>query len=175
MLSLTHPSSLSLSLSHTHTFAQVRHQAFQADAAREQREHEAEQQRAEEFKARPLPDLGRPFKVHESEAPLTVPLEPKMRSDARASARLAFDEGVKGKAQQLEEERRQQEAARLASEEHEVREHRRKLKVQARPVPDFSRPFLAMPSRRQLTNPVTPSFGRKRPVRVKRSSPGAEQ
>lgn len=38
---------------------------------------------------------------------------------------------------------------------------RKSMVVHARPVPDFTRPFMAMPSERALTNPVTPKLGRK--------------
>ena len=55
-----------------------------------------------------------------------------------------------------------EDAARAAAEAVAVREMRRGLVTEARPVPDFSRPFMAMPSGRALTNPVTPKLGRKK-------------
>ena len=39
------------------------------------------------------------------------------------------------------------------------------MKTEARAMPDFSRPFMAMPSARPLTNPITPKLGRKKGVK----------
>lgn len=61
-----------------------------------------------------------------------------------------------------QEQRRLEEAARQAQEERAVKQMRKSMVVHARPVPDFTRPFMAMPSERPLTNPVTPKLGRKR-------------
>ena len=52
--------------------------------------------------ARPLPDLGHAFQVHESGLPLTVPQEPHLATGARAVEREEFDHAVEEKAKMLE-------------------------------------------------------------------------
>ncbi|GBF89448.1 hypothetical protein Rsub_02020 [Raphidocelis subcapitata] len=148
----------------------LRSEARHAEALATQQEElgreEEERRRAAEFRARPLWS-GKPFSVHPSEAPLTVPREPRLKTDARAGGREEFDRAVAGKAQQAEEERRREGELKRRREEEEEREYRRSLRFKARPMPAFEEAptFFPKPSDKPLTNPKTPNFAKKRSAR----------
>ncbi|KAG1660650.1 hypothetical protein FOA52_008010 [Chlamydomonas sp. UWO 241] len=161
-----------------------RHKEYLEGLTAEQRAEEDARRAAAQFHARALPVhvLTHPFQVRESDAPLTVPEEPRLRADARAAERAEFDRAVAERQRLSEEQRQLEDAQRAAAEEAEVRALRRGLKpVSARAVPDFSRPFMALPSAKPLTNPVSPALGaaaaegvRKKAVRVRRTSGGSK-
>ena len=54
------------------------------------------------LQARPLPPLDRVFQVHDSEAPLTVPMDPHLTTGSRAAERAAFDHAVEEKMRLME-------------------------------------------------------------------------
>eukprot|EP00775_Hariotina_reticulata_P002311 gene2311-2619_t len=144
----------------------ARHSEFEKHHKQLQLEEEEAALRAAEFKARPLLTTG-PFVVHESDAPLTVPLDPHLHTDVRAVERQAFDVKVAEKMQHEEEEKQQQEDLKRQRDEAAVKDYRKKLRFSARPMPNFDQPYLAMPSEKPLTNPKTPNFASKK---LKRSA-----
>ncbi|GAX84659.1 hypothetical protein CEUSTIGMA_g12080.t1 [Chlamydomonas eustigma] len=141
--------------------SEARHKVFVEESVKEMNREEEVRRNESEFKARPLPCLDAVFQVHESDTALTIPKEVSLATESRASERAQFDHAMELKTQAAEELRKAEETAKLERETAAVKELRRGLKIEARPVPDFSRPFMAMPSARPLTNPVTPKFGKK--------------
>eukprot|EP00955_Chlamydomonas_euryale_P110622 366009-Chlamydomonas_euryale.AAC.40 len=141
--------------------SEARHAAAVEAAAAAAAEAEAAAAEAARFHARELPRLDRVFVPQESGAPLTVPMSVVLATEGRAMTRGEFDAAVAEKARAAEDARRVADAAREAAEREEVQRLRRTLAPRATPMPDFSRPFMAMPSGRKLTHPVSPKFGRK--------------
>ena len=68
--------------------------------------------------------------------PLTVPAEPRLRSDARAEERRRFDAELAAKHAALEAERAELQALQAAAEEEALRAHRRALQHQPLPLSD---------------------------------------
>lgn len=68
-------------------------------------------------------------------APLTVPHEPGLHSDARAEQRRAFDDAVAAKQAEQQAERQRLLALQAAAEEEEVRQLRRGMVPKAVPLP----------------------------------------
>ncbi|KAG1675786.1 hypothetical protein FOA52_012442 [Chlamydomonas sp. UWO 241] len=140
--------------------SEARHAAALEAAADAAAMSEQQQQAAATFHALPLPPFERVFVPRESDAPLTVPAPLDLATQRRAPTRAQFDAAVAEKARLEEEAKQEEEEQQRLAEENEVREMRKNLKPKARPVPDFSRPFMAMPSGKRLTNPITPKFGK---------------
>ncbi|WIA30497.1 hypothetical protein OEZ86_000581 [Tetradesmus obliquus] len=138
-----------------------RHQEFEEKRRRQLQEEEEAARRAAEFKARPVHTAG-PFVVHESGAPLTVPVDPDLATEHRAVDRHEFDEHVTEKMREQEDERRRQAELKRRQEEEATRQYRKKLRFSARPMPSFEHPYMAQPSDKPLTNPKTPNFASKK-------------
>ncbi|GBF91123.1 hypothetical protein Rsub_04792 [Raphidocelis subcapitata] len=117
---------------------------------------------AAEFRARPIAE-GRPVEVRPSDAPLTVPVDPELATEARAVDRGEFDAGVAERMVQEEDERRRQGDLKRKREEAEEREYRKTLVFKARPMPTFEDPFFSAPSDKPLTKPTTPLTLRRQP------------
>eukprot|EP00878_Enallax_costatus_P026954 GHUV01028970.1.p1 GENE.GHUV01028970.1~~GHUV01028970.1.p1 ORF type:complete len:303 (+),score=94.75 GHUV01028970.1:1185-2093(+) len=139
----------------------ARHETFEEKRRRQLQEEEEAARRAAEFKARPM-HLGGPFAVHESEVPLTVPVDPHLATEERAVERHDFDAHVTEKIRREEEEKKRREELKRKQEEEATREYRKKLRFSARPMPNFEQPYFAMPSDKPLTNPKTPNFASKK-------------
>ncbi|KAI8468424.1 MAG: hypothetical protein J3K34DRAFT_11810 [Monoraphidium minutum] len=139
----------------------LRSEARHAEAVAHQQEELAREEegrrRAAEFKARPV-WAGRPFAVHESDAPLTVPDDVALATEGRAGERGEFDCAVAEKMRAQEEERRRQEELKRQRDEEDAREYRRSLRFKARPMPKFDQPFFSQPSDKPLTNAHSPNF-----------------
>uniref|UniRef100_A0A383VSF2 TPX2 C-terminal domain-containing protein n=1 Tax=Tetradesmus obliquus TaxID=3088 RepID=A0A383VSF2_TETOB len=138
-----------------------RHEEFEEKRRRQLQEEEEAARRAAEFKARPVHTAG-PFVVHESDAPLTVPVDPDLATEHRAVDRHEFDEHVTEKMREQEDERRRQAELKRRQEEEATRQYRKKLRFSARPMPSFEHPYMAQPSDKPLTNPKTPNFASKK-------------
>lgn len=135
----------------------------------EQRQHELqaeeEAKRAEaHFKARPV-WRGIPFRLLESDLPLTIPEDVHMHTSERAAERGTFNKAVEHKWKAIEEEKRQADDAKQRREEAERRKLRKSMVFHARPMPDFSSipsapSAKAVPAVKALTKPVSPKLGR---------------
>lgn len=74
--------------------AQELHEAYAESFAEALSREEAARREAAAFHAQPLPPPRRPFEPHPSDAPITVPVEPKLETMERVPKRQKFDQTV---------------------------------------------------------------------------------
>ncbi|KAF6259590.1 hypothetical protein COO60DRAFT_996071 [Scenedesmus sp. NREL 46B-D3] len=123
-----------------------RHEEFEEKRRRQLQEEEEAAQRAAQFKARPV-HAGGPYVVHESDAPLTVPVDPELATEHRAVDRHEFDEHVNERMREQEVERLRRAELKRRQDEEAVRQYRKKLRFSARPMPSFEHPYVHNPPR----------------------------
>jgi len=142
--------------------SESRHQDFVSEFSRELQQEEEAKRAEAEFKARPVPKLDKVFTVQSSDKPLTVPEDISFTTDTRVEERKKFNQAMEEKMRAIEEQKRREEEERQLAEEQAKLEFRKQLHFEARPVPDFSKPFMALPSGKKLTCPHSPKLGRKK-------------
>ncbi|KAK0093889.1 hypothetical protein PV326_012395 [Microctonus aethiopoides] len=91
--------------------------------------------------------------------PKLKPLPIELHSDKRAKMRREYDEKVKLKLEQEEQRRKREQENRLAREQAEINEIRRKAEIKARPMPVY-KPLVVAKSNKLLTEPESPAWSR---------------
>ncbi|XP_011300327.1 targeting protein for Xklp2 [Fopius arisanus] len=87
----------------------------------------------------------------------SLPVE--LHSDKRARMRKDFDEQIRIKAALKEEKRRRDQEERLAREQMEIKELRKKAETRARPMPVY-KPMTLIKSTKPLTAPESPAWAK---------------
>ncbi|XP_015124225.1 targeting protein for Xklp2 [Diachasma alloeum] len=86
-------------------------------------------------------------------------LPAELHSDKRARMRKDFDDQIRMKAALKEEKRRREQEERLAREQMEIKELRKKAETKARPMPVY-KPMTLVKSTKQLTAPESPAWAK---------------
>ncbi|CAH8381565.1 unnamed protein product [Eruca vesicaria subsp. sativa] len=90
--------------------------------------------------------------------PLTEVQEFTLHVDHRTVERADFDHKIKEKEMMYKRYREETEAARMVEEERALKQLRRTMVPQARPVPNFNNPFLPQKSNKETTKPKSPKL-----------------
>ncbi|KAJ9550339.1 hypothetical protein OSB04_014384 [Centaurea solstitialis] len=90
--------------------------------------------------------------------PLTEVQEFDLQVEHRAVDRAEFDKKVKEKEMMYKRYRDEAESAKMMEDEKALKQLRRTLVPQARPVPNFSKPFLPRKSSKGVTKPKSPKL-----------------
>nr|KYP58808.1 hypothetical protein KK1_014230 [Cajanus cajan] len=136
----------------------VRHEEEMQKEQEERRRMEQEEAQMREFKAQPIlkeDPIPVPEKVRK---PLTQVQEFSLHVNHRAVDRAQFDERIKEKEMMYKRYREESEAAQMIEEEKALKQLRRTLVPQARPVPSFDRPFCPQKSSKDTTKPKSPNL-----------------
>lgn len=131
------------------------HRRYQENYQKSLQSEMRAQQEAANFKARGML-VAQPFMPQPSYAPLTVPQQPRFKTDSRAVERSEFDRALSEREHQAQLEREANLVAEREKEEEEVRRLRKSMVTKARPVPDFSHPFCPSRGEAPLTEARTP-------------------
>ncbi|XP_076886571.1 protein TPX2-like [Bidens hawaiensis] len=122
----------------------------------ERRRLEEEEARMRKFKAQPVLKQD-PIPVPEKvRIPLTEVQEFDLHVEHRAVDRAEFDKKIKEKEVMYKRYRDEAESAKMMEEEKALKQLRRTLVPHARPVPNFSKPFLPRKSSKGVTRPKSP-------------------
>ncbi|KAG8080446.1 hypothetical protein GUJ93_ZPchr0007g6046 [Zizania palustris] len=134
----------------------VRHELEQQRIMEEREKMEREEAQRRIVKAQPILNED-PMPLPEKERkPLTEVQQIKLHVDERAVQRSEFDNMVKEKEVTYKRLREENEFAQKIEEEKALKQLRRTLVPQARPVPKFDRPFRPQRSTKQVTRPKSP-------------------
>ncbi|KAJ0826970.1 putative TPX2 central domain-containing protein [Helianthus annuus] len=131
----------------------ARHEEEMQREMEERRRLEEEEARMRMFKAQPVlkeDPIPVPEKVR---IPLTEVQEFDLHVEHRAADRAEFDKKVKEKEMMYKRYRDEAESAKMMEEEKALKQLRRTLVPHARPVPNFSKPFLPRKSSKGVTKP----------------------
>lgn len=134
----------------------ARHEEEVQREMEERRRLEEEEAKMRMFKAQPIlkeDPIPVPEKVRR---PLTEVQEFDLHVEHRAVDRAEFDKKVKEKEMMYKRYRDEAESAKMMEEEKALKQLRRTLVPQARPVPNFNKPFLPRKSSRGVTKPKSP-------------------
>ncbi|KAF5756076.1 putative TPX2 central domain-containing protein [Helianthus annuus] len=134
----------------------ARHEEEMQREMEERRRLEEEEARMRMFKAQPVlkeDPIPVPEKVR---IPLTEVQEFDLHVEHRAADRAEFDKKVKEKEMMYKRYRDEAESAKMMEEEKALKQLRRTLVPHARPVPNFSKPFLPRKSSKGVTKPKSP-------------------
>ncbi|KAI3744942.1 hypothetical protein L1987_58040 [Smallanthus sonchifolius] len=134
----------------------ARHEEEVQREMEERRRLEEEETRMRLFKAQPIlkeDPIPVPEKVR---IPLTEVQEFDLHVEHRAVDRAEFDKKVKEKEMMYKRYRDEAESAKMMEEEKTLKQLRRTLVPHARPVPNFSKPFLPRKSSKGVTKPKSP-------------------
>ncbi|KAK7263681.1 hypothetical protein RJT34_31275 [Clitoria ternatea] len=136
----------------------ARHEEEMQREMEERRRMEKEEARMREFKAQPVLKED-PIPVPEkARKPLTQVQEFNLQVNHRAVDRAQFDEKIKEKEMMYKRYREESEAARMIEEEKALKQLRRTMVPQARPVPNFTNPFCPQKSNKDTTKPKSPNL-----------------
>ncbi|XP_015694892.2 protein TPX2 isoform X2 [Oryza brachyantha] len=136
----------------------VRHEMEQQRIMEERERMEREEAQRRLVKAQPILKED-PIPLPEKERkPLTVVQPIKLHVDERAVQRSEFDNMVKEKEITYKRLREENEFAQKIEEEKALKQLRRTLVPQARPLPKFDRPFRPQRSTKQVTRPKSPQL-----------------
>uniref|UniRef100_A0A0D9WZ96 TPX2 C-terminal domain-containing protein n=1 Tax=Leersia perrieri TaxID=77586 RepID=A0A0D9WZ96_9ORYZ len=136
----------------------VRHELEQRRIAEERQRMEREEAQKRIVKAQPVLKED-PIPLPEKERkPLTEVQPIKLHIDERAIQRSEFDNMVKEKETTYKRLREENEFAQKIEEEKALKQLRRTLVPQARPLPKFDRPFRPQRSTKQVTRPKSPQL-----------------
>ncbi|KAK0178672.1 hypothetical protein PV327_007542 [Microctonus hyperodae] len=91
--------------------------------------------------------------------PKLKPLPIELHSDKRAKMRREYDEKMKLKLEQEEQRRKREQENRLAREQAEIAEIRKKAEIKARPMPVY-KPLVVAKSNKLLTEPESPAWSK---------------
>ncbi|XP_065873090.1 protein TPX2 isoform X2 [Euphorbia lathyris] len=136
----------------------TRHEEEMRREMEERQRIEKEEAEKRQFKAQPVlkeDPIPLPEKVRK---PLTQVQQFSLQVDNRAVDRAEFDQKVKEKEQLYKRYREESEAARMMEEEKALKQMRRTMVPQARPVPSFDHPFCPKKSSRGPTKPQSPNL-----------------
>ncbi|XP_010522597.1 PREDICTED: protein TPX2 [Tarenaya hassleriana] len=136
----------------------VRHEEEMQREMEERMRMEREEARKRVFKAQPVlkeDPIPVPGKVRK---PLTEIQEFNLHVEHRAGERAEFDQKVREKEKMYKRYREESDAAQKVEEEKALKQLRRTLVPQARPVPNFSNPFLPQKSNKEITKPKSPKL-----------------
>ncbi|KAL2328189.1 hypothetical protein Fmac_021616 [Flemingia macrophylla] len=136
----------------------VRHEEEMQREQEERRRMEQEEAKMREFRAQPIlkeDPIPVPEKIRK---PLTQVEEFSLHVNNRAVDRAAFDERIKEKEMMYKRYREESDAARMVEEEKALKQLRRTLVPQARPVPKFDHPFYPQKSSKDTTKPKSPNL-----------------
>ncbi|KAL5197930.1 hypothetical protein ABZP36_001442 [Zizania latifolia] len=136
----------------------VRHELEQQRIMEEREKMEREEAQRRIVKAQPILNED-PMPLPEKERkPLTEVQQIKLHVDERAVQRSEFDNMVKEKEVTYKRLREENEFAQKIEEEKALKQLRRTLVPQARPLPKFDRPFRPQRSTKQVTRPKSPQL-----------------
>uniref|UniRef100_A0A0E0Q8S1 TPX2 C-terminal domain-containing protein n=1 Tax=Oryza rufipogon TaxID=4529 RepID=A0A0E0Q8S1_ORYRU len=136
----------------------VRHEMEQQRIMEERERMEREEAQRRVVKAHPIMKED-PIPLPEKERkPLTEVQPLKLHVDERAVQRSEFDNMVKEKEITYKRLREENEFAQKIEEEKALKQLRRTLVPQARPLPKFDRPFRPQRSTKQVTRPKSPQL-----------------
>ncbi|KAF0900746.1 hypothetical protein E2562_034783 [Oryza meyeriana var. granulata] len=136
----------------------VRHEMEQQRIMEERERMEREEAQRRVVKAQPILKED-PIPLPEKERkPLTEVQQIKLHVDERAVQRSEFDNMVKEKEITYKRLREENEFAQKIEEEKALKQLRRTLVPQARPLPKFDRPFRPQRSTKQVTRPKSPQL-----------------
>ncbi|XP_047338357.1 protein TPX2-like isoform X2 [Impatiens glandulifera] len=141
----------------------VRHEEEMQKKIEEKMRMEKEEYEMRLFKAQPIMKED-PMPVREkARIPLTDVQGFNLQVQNRAVDRAEFDKKIKEKEQMYKRYREEEESAKMMEEEKALKQLRRTLKPHARPVPNFSHPFLPQKSKKETTKAKSPKLqnGRK--------------
>ncbi|EPS69150.1 hypothetical protein M569_05617, partial [Genlisea aurea] len=136
----------------------VRHEEEMQREMEEKRRMEMEEAQMRLFKAQPIlkeDPIPVPAKTRK---PLTEVQEFDLHVDNRAVDRAEFDKKIKEKERIYKRYREEAESARMMEEEKALKQLRRTLVPQARPVPNFDRVFIPQKSCKQTTKAKSPKL-----------------
>ncbi|KAJ0448270.1 putative TPX2 central domain-containing protein [Helianthus annuus] len=134
----------------------ARHEEEVRKDMEERKRLKEEEARMRMFKAQPIlkeDPVPLPEKVRR---PLTEVQEFDLHAQHRAVYRAEFDKKVKEKEMMYKRYRDEEESAKMMEEEKALKQLRRTLVPHARPVPNFSKPFLPQKSSKGVTKPKSP-------------------
>ncbi|GLC57881.1 hypothetical protein PLESTB_001284900 [Pleodorina starrii] len=148
--------------------SELRHSKYEEQRRRELEEEEAAKRAEAAFKARPMWN-GIPFRVHDTDLPITVPEPMALCTSARAATREEFNKHVEDKMKEAEARARQAEEEKKREEEEERRQLRKAAVFRAMPMPDLSAPPAANPppAPKPTTVPKSPALAVSRRKRRK--------
>ncbi|XP_062186816.1 protein TPX2-like isoform X2 [Phragmites australis] len=136
----------------------VRHELEQQKLMEERERMEREEAQRRIVKAQPILKED-PIPLPEKERkPLTEVQQFALHIDERAVQRSEFDNMVKEKEKTYKRLREENEFAQKIEEEKALKQLRRTMVPQARPLPKFDRPFRPQKSTKQVTKPKSPQL-----------------
>ncbi|KAG2262026.1 hypothetical protein Bca52824_069105 [Brassica carinata] len=136
----------------------ARHEQEMLKEMEERMRMEREEAQRRVFRAQPViteDPIPVPEKVRK---PLTAIQEFNLHVDHRAVDRADFDHKIKEKEMMYKRYREETEAAKMVEEERALKQLRRTMVPQARPVPNFNNPFLPQKSNKETTKPKSPKL-----------------
>ncbi|KAK3033299.1 hypothetical protein RJ639_033767 [Escallonia herrerae] len=136
----------------------VRHEEEMHREMEERRRMEEEEAQRRIFKAQPIlkeDPIPVPEKVRK---PLTEVQEFDLHVEHRAVDRAEFDKKIKEKEMIYKRYREESESEKMMEEEKALKQLRRTLVPNARPIPNFDRPFLPQKSSKDVTKPKSPKL-----------------
>uniref|UniRef100_A0A453BFC9 TPX2 C-terminal domain-containing protein n=2 Tax=Aegilops tauschii TaxID=37682 RepID=A0A453BFC9_AEGTS len=136
----------------------VRHEVEQQRLMEERERMEREEAQRRIVRAQPILKED-PIPLPQKERkPLTEVQQFELHVDERAVQRSEFDNKVKEKEITYKRLREENEFAQKIEEEKALKQLRRTLVPQARPLPKFDRPFRPQRSKKQVTRPKSPQL-----------------
>ncbi|KAF3592248.1 hypothetical protein DY000_02024436 [Brassica cretica] len=136
----------------------ARHEEEMRKELEERMRMEREEAQRRVFRAQPVITED-PIPVPEkARKPLTAIQEFNLHVDDRAVERADFDHKIKEKEIMYKRYREETEAAKMVEEERALKQLRRTMVPQARPVPNFNNPFLPQKSNKETTKPKSPKL-----------------
>ncbi|KAL1555614.1 protein TPX2-like isoform X1 [Salvia divinorum] len=136
----------------------ARHEQEMQREMEERMRMEMEEAEMRRFKAQPILKED-PIPLPEKERkPLTEVQEFNLHVENRAVDRSEFDKKIKEKEMVYKRYREETEAAKMMEEEKALKQLRRTLVPHARPVPNFSHPFLPQKSAKETTKAKSPKL-----------------
>nr|CAD1840952.1 unnamed protein product [Ananas comosus var. bracteatus] len=136
----------------------VRHEEEMQRMLEEKERMEREETQRRIFRAQPIMTED-PLPVPEKERkPLTEVQEIVLHVDQRSMQRSEFDKKIKEKEIVYKRLREEQESAKVMEEEKALKQMRRTMVPQARPLPKFDNPFCPQKSMKEVTKPKSPEL-----------------
>ncbi|KAF8104423.1 hypothetical protein N665_0172s0054 [Sinapis alba] len=136
----------------------ARHEEEMRKEMEERMRTEREEAQRRVFRAQPViteDPIPVPEKVRK---PLTAIQEFNLYVDHRAVERADFDHKIKEKEMMYKRYREETEVAKMVEEERALKQLRRTMIPQARPVPNFNNPFVPQKSNKETTKPKSPKL-----------------
>ncbi|KAK9131846.1 hypothetical protein Scep_011374 [Stephania cephalantha] len=136
----------------------VRHEEELQREMEERQRTEREEAQMRVFKALPILKEDPIPLPEKTRIPLTQVEEFPLHVDHRAGERAEFDKRVKEKEMIYKRYREEYESAKMVEEEKALKQMRRTMVPHARPVPNFSNPFLPQKSSKETTKAKSPKL-----------------